>query len=194
MMNRKKRTHLQNPNVTNVSYLISDRFHGLHRLYLDVAAIRRLLTPKQTLMKNYRIWLKATAIMQLIAAIMHAVTLFVELPPTNETEKQLVTLMDTYKFDFGAGFHRTMGQLLLALSACFCLVCLLGSLLNLYLLRKKVSPDIMRGVININLLVFGILFVLTVCFAFLMPVILSGMIILFLLFSRYTISKTELAK
>src|SRR4029078_1833025 len=105
---------------------------------------------------------------------------FVELPPKNETEKQLFTLMDTYKFDFGAGFHRTMGELLFALSDCFCLVCLLGSLLNWYLLRKKLPAQTMEGVININLVVFGILLVLTIMFAFLLPIVQSGLIFLFL--------------
>ncbi|HYK43663.1 MAG TPA: hypothetical protein VEV83_00745 [Parafilimonas sp.] len=140
-------------------------------------------------MKKYSVWLKTAAVLQFIAAISHAITLFVTLPPNNETEKQLFMMMDTYKFDFGAGFHRTMGQLLFALSACFCLVCLLGSLLNWYLLRKKVGPEIMKGVVTINLLVFGILFGLTATFAFLMPVILAGLIFIFLIFSRVTMSK-----
>ena len=141
-------------------------------------------------MKKYSTWLKTAAILQFIAAIIHAITLFVTLPPNNETEKQLFILMDTYRFDFGAGFHRTMGEMTLALSACFCLVCLLGSLLNWYLLRKKIGPEIMKGVITINLLVFGILFGLTVTFAFLLPIILSGLIFLFLIFSRLTITRT----
>jgi hypothetical protein len=141
-------------------------------------------------MKNYIVWLKTAAILQFIAAIIHAITLFVSLPPNNETEKQLFTLMDTYKFDLGAGFHRTMGELSLALSACFTLVCLLSSLLNWYLLRKKVEPQIMKGVISINLVVFGILFVLVTRFTFLMPIILMGLILLFLLLSRFTIRKS----
>src|SRR5258705_2696110 len=111
-------------------------------------------------MKKYSTWLKTAAIIQFIAAIIHAITLFVTLPPNHETEKQLFTLMDTYKFDFGAGFHRTMGDLTLALSTCFCLVCLLGGLLNWYLLRKKVEAEIMKGVITINLLIFGIYFII----------------------------------
>jgi hypothetical protein len=141
-------------------------------------------------MKKYSTWLKTAAILQLIAAIIHTITLFVTLPPTNETEKQLFTLMDTYRFDFGAGFHRTMGELILALSACFSLVCLLASLLNWYLLRKKVEPEIMQGVITINLFIFGILFVLTVMFAFLQPIILAGLIFLVLIFSRFTMIRT----
>jgi hypothetical protein len=141
-------------------------------------------------MKNYIIWLKTAAILQFITAIIHAITLFVSLPPNNETEKQLFTLLDTYKFDFGAGFHRTMGELTLALSACFSLVCLLGGLLSWYLLRKKTEPQVMKGVITINLLVFGICFVLIARFAFLMPIILMGLIVLFLILSRFTIPKS----
>src|SRR3954467_2542768 len=109
-------------------------------------------------MNNYSTWLKTTAIFQFIVAAIHASSMFISLPPNNETEKQLFALMDSYKFDLGTGFHRTMGELTLVFSACFCLVCLLGGLLNWYLLRKKVTPEIMKGVITINLIVFGILF------------------------------------
>lgn len=101
---------------------------------------------------------------------MHAIALFVPPAPKNETEKQLSNLRDTYKFGLGAGFHRTMGGMVLALSACFSLVCLLGGLLNWYLLSKKVEPEIMQGVIFINLIVFGILFVLVATFAFLLTI------------------------
>jgi hypothetical protein len=142
-------------------------------------------------MKKYSTWLKTAAILQFISAIIHAISLFVTLPPNNETEKQLFNLMDTYRFDLGAGFHRTMNDLVFALSACFCLVCLLGGLLNWYLLRKKVAPGIMQGVITINLLVFGILLILSAMFAFLVPIILVGLIFLSLLFSRLTIIKTK---
>jgi len=130
-------------------------------------------------------------IFQFIAAFMYAIRLFVTLPPNHETEKQLSILMDTYKFDLGAGFHRTMAELELPLSACFSLVCLLGGLLNWYLLRKKVEPEIMKGVIIINLIVLGILFVLATTFAFLPPIILIGLIVLFLILASLTIRKNS---
>ena len=142
-------------------------------------------------MKNYSTWLKTAAILQFIAAIIHAITVFITLPPNNETEKQLFSLMDTYKFDFGAGFHRTMSDLVFALSACFCLVCLLGSLLNWYLLGKKLEAEVMRGVITINLLVFGILLVLTITFTFWLPILQSGLIFLFLVFSRVAVTNNK---
>jgi hypothetical protein len=139
-------------------------------------------------MKKYSTWLKTAGILQFIAAFFQATAFFANEQPKNETEKQLFSLMDTYKFDFGAGIHRTMNNLVLVLSACFFLVCLLDGLMNWYLLKKKVDPNIMRGVININLVVFGILFALTARFAFWPPIILSGLILLFLVLSRLTIT------
>jgi hypothetical protein len=140
---------------------------------------------------KYTTWLKIAAFFQFVTAIIHATTLFVSPTPNNETEKQLFALMDTYKFDFGAGFHRTMNELVLALSACLCLVCLLGGLLNWYLLRKKTDPEIMTGVITINLVVFGICLGLVAAFAFLMPIVLIGLIVLFLILARFTMRKNS---
>ena len=140
-------------------------------------------------MNRYTTWLKTAATLQLIAAVLHAISFFVTLPTTNETEKQLTTLMDTYKFDLGFGFHRTMGEMTLVFSASFLLLCLLGGWINWHLLRKKVEPGIMKGIITINLIVFGILLVLTVMFAFLQPIILIGLIVLFLILARLTISR-----
>ena len=142
-------------------------------------------------MKKYTTWLRTAAIFQFIATIIHAISLFVSLPPNNETEKQLFALMDTYKFDLGAGFHRTTSELTLVFSACLCLVCLLGGLLNWHLLRKKVGREIMKGVITINLIVFGILFGLTVTFTFLLPIIQTGFIVLFLILSGFAIRKNN---
>ena len=58
-------------------------------------------------------------------------------PPNNDTEKQLFTLMDACRFNFGAGFEHTMTEMTLVFSACLSLLCLLGGLLNWYLLSKK---------------------------------------------------------
>ena len=140
-------------------------------------------------MKKYSTWLKTAAIVQFTSALIHIISLVTTLPPNNETEKQLFALMDTYKFDLGAGFHRTMNELMLALSSCFCLVCLLGALMNWYLLRKKVEAGIMKGVININLVVFGICFAFVAIFAFWLPIILIGLIVLFLILARVAIRK-----
>lgn len=115
---------------------------------------------------------------------MHTVTLFVNQPPANETEQQLFNLMNTYQFDFGAGFHRTMNELTWALSSSVSLLCLLAGLTNFFLMKKSVGTDIIKGVINLNLLVFGVFFGITFMLTFLVPVIQIGLVLLFLIFSR----------
>lgn len=138
-------------------------------------------------MKNYRPWLTTAAIIQLLTAIIHATTLFVSAAPSNETEKQLFGLMDTYRLDLGAGFHKTMGELLFSLSACLTLLCLLGGLLSWWLLKKQAPSDMMKGVININLLVFATGFVIFTLNAFLVPIVMVGLIVLFLLIARISL-------
>ena len=133
--------------------------------------------------------MKTATVFQFITAVIHAITLFVSPPPNNDTEKQIFGLMQSYHFDFGAGFHRSMSELTLALSACFSLVCLLGGLLNWFLITKKPDVDIMKGVLNINIIVFGICFALMAAFTFLPPIILTGLVFVFLVLSRLTIPK-----
>ena len=135
--------------------------------------------------------MKTAVVFQFITAVIHAITLFVSPAPNNDTEKQIFELMQSYHFDFGAGFHRSMSELILALSACFSLVCLLGGLLNWFLIRKKPGVDIMKGVLTINIIVFGICFALMTAFTFLPPIILTGLVFVFLLLSRLTIPKTS---
>lgn len=137
-------------------------------------------------MNKYSTWLKTAAIFQFIFMLIHTATLFVSLEPSSETEKQLFTLMDTYKFDLGAGFHRTMGELMFVFSACLSLLLFLAGSLNWYLLHKKVPLDVIKGVIVINLIAFGIFLVLSTFFAFLLPIVLLSLIFLSLLLSLLT--------
>lgn len=140
---------------------------------------------------KYTTWLKTASIFQFINVFIHLTSFFISPAPNNETEKQLFTLMDTYQFDLGAGFHQTMSELTLVFSACLGLLCLFGGLVNLYLLRKNTEPEIIKGVIIINLIVFGILSGLTIIFTFLMPIISIGLIVLFLILSLLKINKTS---
>jgi hypothetical protein len=142
-------------------------------------------------MKNHTNWLKAAAIVQLIFAAIHVATLFILPSPNNETEKQLYTLMETYQFDFGSGFHRTMNELTLVFSASLCLLYAFGGLINWYLLRKKADTEMIKGVITLGLIIFGIAFALIVRFAFLPPIILSGLVFVLLILSRLTIRDNQ---
>ena len=131
------------------------------------------------MLKRYTFWLWMAVGFMLFTGAVHAISFFVNPVPQNAVELQLIHLMKSYKNDFGAGFHPTMGNLFTALSSCFSLLCLLGGLTIAYLLKKRVEAPILKGFVGINLLVFGICFVMMLIFTFLPPVVLTGLIVVF---------------
>ena len=141
------------------------------------------------MLKRYTFWLWLAIVILALNTIIHSITLFIQPAPQNEIERQLNHLMTTYHNDFGAGFHPTPQNLFTALSSCLSLLCLLGALMNAHLIRKRAGADIMRGVIAIDLLVFGICFVVIAIFTFLLPIILIGLIVVFLALAFVTLPR-----
>jgi hypothetical protein len=141
------------------------------------------------MLKRYRFWLWLAVVLLLLNALIHTLTFFFQSAPQNETERQLLELMSSYQQDFGAGFKRSTKDLLTALSACFSLVCLLGGLTLGFMLRKQAELGIMKGVVGIHVLVFGICFAVMVVFTFLPPIVLTGLIFLSLLLAYFLIPR-----
>ena len=133
------------------------------------------------MLKNYRTWLWAAVVLQLVTAAIHSISLFISPEPKNETERQLFEMMSTFRLDLGAGFRPTFGNLVTALSSCFSFLCLFGAMVNGYLLWKRPDAGLMRGVVRINLVVFAPLFVVMAVFTFLPPIVLTGLIFVTLL-------------
>jgi hypothetical protein len=144
------------------------------------------------MLKRYRFWLWTAVVLLLLNTLIHTLTFFFfQSPAQNETERQLLELMTTYQQDFGAGFKRSTQDLLTALSACFSLVCLLGGLMLGFLLRKQAEVRIMKGVVGIHVLVFGICFAVMVAFTFLPPIVLTGLIFLSLLLAYFLMPRHQ---
>jgi len=91
----------------------------------------------------------------------------------------------------GAGFHRTTHQLFTALSACFPLFYLLGALNNIYCLKTRVEPRVLRALLAIQAIVFGIALGVIIVFAFLPPIVLSGLVFLSLTVAFFLTPKTQ---
>lgn len=138
------------------------------------------------MLKRYTIWFWAAVVFQFLTAVFHSISLFVKPEPANETERQLFTLLTTYKMDGGAGFHPTFSHLMTALSSCFTLLCVFAGLVNAFLLRKNADTGIMNGVLLINLLIFGVLFVIMAVLTFLPPIVMSGLIFVCLVIAFIT--------
>jgi hypothetical protein len=126
------------------------------------------------MLKRFRFWLWAAVVFLFLTALIHSLTLFIQPTPLNETERQLFELMVNYRTDFGAGFKRSTRDLVTALSACFSLVCLLGGLTLGYLARQQVNRSLLKNVVGIHLLVFGLCFGVMAVFTFLPPIVLTG--------------------
>ena len=132
------------------------------------------------MLKRYTVWLWTAVVFLLLTGAIHSISFFVNPTPQNETEKQLLFLLSSYKLDMGGGFHPTMGNLMTALSSCFTFLCVLGGLTIAYLLKKRATPEILRGIVGIHLLVIGACFTVNVVLTFLPPIILTGLCVLFL--------------
>ena len=141
------------------------------------------------MLKRHRFWLVLAIVFLFLTALIHTTALFLQPAPQNETERQLFNLLANYRQDFGAGFQRSMKDLFTALSACFSLVSLLGALTLTYLLRKQAPAPLLKGVVAIHALVFGICFAIMAAFTFLPPIILTALIFVSLLVAYLLIPK-----
>lgn len=126
--------------------------------------------------KRAHFFVRLTWIFMILTAVIHSLSFFTEPKAANETESQLLYLMQTYKSDMGAGFHRSMDELFTSISACLTLMCLLGGLIIRYLSGKVIEPNTFRGVMIIHTLVFGIAFGVMLFYAFLPPIVCMGLI------------------
>ncbi|MEQ1921767.1 MAG: hypothetical protein ABL952_04585 [Pyrinomonadaceae bacterium] len=129
----------------------------------------------------------------MLTGLIHSISLFINAEPANETERQMFVLISTYKMDAGAGFHPTFSNLFTALSSCFTFLCIFAALTNGYLLFKHTEPNVMKGIIGINLLIFGGVLAMMAFFTFLPPIVCTGLIFINLLAAFIVVPKIESA-
>ena len=132
------------------------------------------------MLKRYTFWLWLAVVFLFLSGAFHSVGLFIKPSGANDAERQMIDLMVNHQMDMGAGFHRSMWNLFLALSSCYTFLCILGGLTLAFLLKKKAPVNILKGVAGIELLVFLAAWVVMIVFTFLPPIVLTGLVVLFL--------------
>ena len=143
------------------------------------------------MLKRYTFWLIAAVLFQFLNGILHLLSFIVRPELHNDSERQLQELMTTYRFDMGTGFSPTFMDMFTALSSCYTMLCFLGGLTIGYLLLKQIGPELMRGIILINLVIFGLCFIVMAVFTFLPPIVLTGLIVINLLAAYLLVPKIE---
>ena len=129
------------------------------------------------MLKRYTFWMTAAACFQLFTSAVHAVSLFVDARPENDTERQMITLISTYRLDMDLGFHPTFANLFTALSSCFSMLFLFAALVNGYLLIKHAGPEIVKGILLINVVVFATCLIVMAVFTFLPPIAMTAIVL-----------------
>ena len=130
--------------------------------------------------------------MQFLTAFFHTLSFFSKQEGRNETEKQLLDLIVNYKQDLGMGIHRSTFDLFTGLSLCFTLICLLGGLINVYFLRRRLPQEFWPGLLKIEVIVFGAVFLSMLVFTFLPPIVCTAFIFLASIFALYFSTKYTL--
>lgn len=129
--------------------------------------------------KSFSFWIWGAIICQLLTAIFHSMSFFAKPEAKNETEKQLFDLISNYKPDAGLGFHPSFAELFTGLSLCFTLICLFGAALNWYLKKQNTPAALWKGILLIQVIIFGTLFAAMLAFTFPPPIICTLLIFIF---------------
>jgi hypothetical protein len=132
-------------------------------------------------------WLKIATGFQFLTAAFHLISLIIAPQGQNESEKQLLDLMHSYKINMGAGIQRSMWQIYMAMSLCFVLLFLLGAMINLYIIRNKTSPEWAKGIVGTEIIIFGTCFLVMVFLTFIPPAALTGLVFIFLSVSYFRV-------
>jgi hypothetical protein len=104
-------------------------------------------------------------------ACAHLVGHFLPVNASNETESQLLFLMNSYPKKILGG-KMTMMDIQKGLSLCYSLFFLSSGTLNLYLIRKKlINESSLKPIALINTITFGIGTVISLIYFFWLPVI-----------------------
>ncbi|WP_276502461.1 LIC_13387 family protein [Terrimonas pollutisoli] len=133
------------------------------------------------MLSNFSFWIWGIIITQLLSAFFHSLSFIAPAKPRNDMEKQLVDITTNYKLDMGAGIKRSFYSLFIGVSSCFTLIFILGASLNWYFLKSNLNHELWKGLLLIQLIVYGIVFLLQVRFTFLPPIILTGLVFIFLI-------------
>ncbi len=132
------------------------------------------------MIESFSFWIWGVIVTQFLTAAFHSLSFFSSAKPRNEQEKQLVDITTQYKIDMGGGIRRSFYNLFIGVSSCFTMIYLLGAALNWYFLKTGISAGAWKGFLLIQLIAFAVVFLLQVKFTFWPPIIVTGLVSLFL--------------
>jgi hypothetical protein len=131
--------------------------------------------------RKFSFWIWGAIILQWLTAVIHTIGQVLEgsAEIVDEKEKILLDLMSNFKKDYGAGFVRSTDDFFFALGICFTLFCVFGGLIDWWLNRKRVSGEVWKGILLIQIVIYAGAFLSLLFYTFLPPIVCSGLILFF---------------
>lgn len=99
---------------------------------------------------GFSFWIWFTTIMQVLTAVFISTSLFAKTKPRNDTDKQLY----------------------------LALIYIFGALINWYFLKQGMTQDIWHDLMLMEMIVFGLVFILQIRVKILLPIIATGLVFL----------------
>ena len=141
--------------------------------------------------RGQKTWVITIIVFQLLTAAIHSISYFIKPTAANETEKQLLDLFNNYRTDMGAGFNPSTAELFLTFSIAFTLLFIFGGLINIALLKSSASINVLKSIIGIEVLIYGIMFIATAVLTFLPPIILTGLVFVICMAAYFSLLKAK---
>lgn len=122
---------------------------------------------------------KTGAVVLIVAGLVHSISLFRNMAGSNDTERQLIGLMDSYRFNL-MGSMRSMADLLQGFSVAFMLAALGLGAVDLVVARERAG--LLKRVALVNVIWLGAMTADSLRYFFVVPVsFLSVSLVIFLL-------------
>ena len=124
-------------------------------------------------------WFRLGSYAMMVTAALHTIGHFFGRPePTNETEETLLTLMTTYRIDFG-GMERSMMDLMRGYSLTFAAAFLFAGVMNLAVIRSQAANhSLIRTVTLIDVFYAAALLAVSMVYFIYPPMVLVGFVFL----------------
>jgi len=125
-------------------------------------------------MKKAIVFLKVASYLMILIGLMHSIGHFVQPPPANETEKQLLDLMKNYHILKPGALNRTMFEILRCFSWSFSLFSISMGVLGIFLLRQKIEAKILKKIFFLIFVFVSLFVVVNLRYSILVPIVLYG--------------------
>ncbi len=140
-------------------------------------------------MKKATLFLKIASWLMILSGVIHSTGHFIDVPPSDESQKTLMDLMRNYHFTAAGFLNRTMEQIMLCFSWTFSLFSFSMGIFGLVLLKQHLELKVLRKLFLIIFIFVTLFVVINTRFAIVVPIVLYTTAWIFYLIGQFLLPK-----